>query len=157
MFVMLRFSSDALPGGQSVLPVYTLPLSVQTATASREVSPADCEDERSADIILAENLIGIAEGILAQGIRSKAITAVAPIKEGQTGEIGCSGTDDSVFVLECPGSLGIGGKVWDATFSLLEYLNVYPETVRNKIIIELGSGTGLAGTLNSLLLCCDVD
>lgn len=50
------------------------------------------------------------------------------------------------MAFECPGSLGIGGKVWDSTYVLLKYLNDRPDLIRNKHVIELGSGTGLAGT-----------
>lgn len=51
----------------------------------------------------------------------------------------------NIYVLESPGSLGIGGKVWDATYVLLDYLQTIPETLYDRSIIELGSGTGLVG------------
>ena len=41
--------------------------------------------------------------------------------------------------------LGIAGKVWDSTFVLLEYLNSHRDIVENRVVVELGSGTGLAG------------
>ena len=41
--------------------------------------------------------------------------------------------------------LGIAGKVWDSTFVLLEYLNTHRDIVENRVVVELGSGTGLAG------------
>ena len=55
--------------------------------------------------------------------------------------------DNIVYVYECPGYLGIGGKVWDSTFILLKFLSA-PENkhfIDNKDVLELGSGTGIAG------------
>lgn len=46
---------------------------------------------------------------------------------------------------ECPGYLGIGGKVWDSTYVLFKYLQRNPELIRQKSVFEFGSGTGLAG------------
>jgi hypothetical protein len=61
--------------------------------------------------------------------------------------------DTTFHVLECPGSLGIGGKVWDSTFVLLAYLSQFREAlVRGKEVLELGSGTGLAGARHPHLL-----
>lgn len=52
--------------------------------------------------------------------------------------------DKQVYAFECPGYLGIGGKVWDATFRLIDYFSRHPDIIRNKRVLELGSGTGLA-------------
>jgi hypothetical protein len=53
---------------------------------------------------------------------------------------------NSVFALESPGLLGIGGKVWDSTYVLLEYLGARKDTyITGKKIVELGCGTGLTG------------
>ena len=58
----------------------------------------------------------------------------------------------SVFALESPGLLGIGGKVWDSTYILLEYLGARRDSyITGKKIVELGCGTGLAGKLSSVL------
>jgi hypothetical protein len=49
------------------------------------------------------------------------------------------------LALECPGSLGIGGKVWDSTYVLLRYLALHSDLIRGRSVFEFGSGTGLAG------------
>ena len=49
------------------------------------------------------------------------------------------------LALECPGSLGIGGKVWDSTYVLLRYLAQRNDLIRGRSVFEFGSGTGLAG------------
>ena len=55
------------------------------------------------------------------------------------------------YVFECPGFISIGGKVWDATYILLHYLQRNPELVHGRRIVELGCGTGAAGiSLSSL-------
>lgn len=51
------------------------------------------------------------------------------------------------FALECPGYLGIGGKIWDSTYVLLRYLS-RPDIsclLAARSVLELGSGTGIAG------------
>ena len=53
------------------------------------------------------------------------------------------------FVFECPGYVSIGGKIWDATFALMDYLSEHD--IRGKRVVELGCGTGvLALSLASL-------
>jgi hypothetical protein len=59
--------------------------------------------------------------------------------------IECQDRTHDVYVLECPGSLGIGGKVWDATYVILDYLQTVPEYLNQRHVVELGSGTGLVG------------
>ena len=52
--------------------------------------------------------------------------------------------EEQVYAFECPGYLGIGGKVWDATFRLIDYFTRHSDILRNRSVLELGSGTGLA-------------
>lgn len=62
-------------------------------------------------------------------------------------------TSHSFFVYESPYSLGIGGKVWDSSYVLVDYLLSSGDTetsnglklLRGKRVLELGSGTGLLG------------
>lgn len=49
-----------------------------------------------------------------------------------------------VVVAEAIGSLGIGGKLWDASLALLAYLEKH-DAVRGRRVLELGSGVGLVG------------
>ena len=43
------------------------------------------------------------------------------------------------------------GKVWDATYGLLEYFTHHGVSLGGKIVVELGSGTGLAGAVDLFL------
>ncbi|KAJ8604537.1 hypothetical protein CTAYLR_000971 [Chrysophaeum taylorii] len=49
-----------------------------------------------------------------------------------------------VLVAEAPGTLGIGGKLWDAAVALLAALET-TDSVRDKTVLELGAGTGAVG------------
>jgi hypothetical protein len=60
-------------------------------------------------------------------------------------------TDHLIYVYESPGELGIGGKIWDSTFVLIDYLYKHASKyITNRKVIELGSGTGVTG-ISSLL------
>lgn len=53
---------------------------------------------------------------------------------------------NSVYALESPGLLGIGGKIWDSSFILIRYLAHHrTELITSKNVLELGSGTGVTG------------
>lgn len=44
------------------------------------------------------------------------------------------------------GTLGIGGRLWDAGICLLRFFAAAPmETVSGKRVLELGAGTGVVG------------
>ncbi|XP_046330298.2 protein N-lysine methyltransferase METTL21A-like isoform X2 [Haliotis rufescens] len=49
------------------------------------------------------------------------------------------------------GSLGVAAVVWDAAIVLCEYLELHPEVVGQKQVVELGAGTGLVGIVASYL------
>jgi 2-polyprenyl-3-methyl-5-hydroxy-6-metoxy-1,4-benzoquinol methylase len=51
----------------------------------------------------------------------------------------------SAYVFECPGYVSIGGKIWDATYALLDYIQDHPELISGKRVVELGCGTGALG------------
>lgn len=52
----------------------------------------------------------------------------------------------TVYAYESPGQLGIGGKIWDSTFILINYLSEHAKSIiEDEIIVELGSGTGITG------------
>lgn len=68
-------------------------------------------------------------------------------------DVAVGGYTRPAYALESPGFFGIAGKVWDSMYVLLRFLSV-PENrmlyVAHKRIIELGSGTGLAGESDTL-------
>lgn len=45
-----------------------------------------------------------------------------------------------------------GQKIWCGSLGVCEYLMDHSELVLNKIVIELGAGTGLLGTIKFLFL-----
>ncbi|KAJ0409035.1 hypothetical protein ATCC90586_000622 [Pythium insidiosum] len=55
------------------------------------------------------------------------------------------GLDQDILLAESPGNLGIGGKLWDSCLVLTRYLQDYPDLLRGRQVIELGSGLGLVG------------
>lgn len=77
-----------------------------------------------------------------------ATTTATPITTTTTTTTTITAKDNtfSAYALESPGYLGIAGKVWDSMYVLLQYLAIHQEElVRDKRIVELGCGTGLAG------------
>ena len=48
-------------------------------------------------------------------------------------------------------SLGTGLITWDGAIVLAKYIEIHPDTVRNKSVLEVGAGTGVAGTAAALL------
>ncbi|CAE8616542.1 unnamed protein product, partial [Polarella glacialis] len=56
-----------------------------------------------------------------------------------------------ILLAECPGDLGIGGRVWDGGLVLLEYLAEHRSELLGRRCLELGSGTGLVGMGCALL------
>lgn len=116
---LLKFScSESLPSGLPVHSILTLPILLHDS--SECLTPSSLSP-----------LIDMSTHLNANGIRIQSV---------ECGHI-CHG----VYVLESPGSLGIGGKVWDATYVILDYLQTVPDCLKGRHIIELGSGTGLVG------------
>jgi hypothetical protein len=59
--------------------------------------------------------------------------------------------DQLIYVYESPGELGIGGKIWDSTFVLIDYLyKNASQYITNQKVIELGSGTGISGIFSRI-------
>ncbi|XP_046543037.1 protein N-lysine methyltransferase METTL21A-like isoform X1 [Haliotis rubra] len=89
---------------------------------------------------------------------SESVTALAvvPYTEGQllphhrpTRDFHLGGQD--IHIQQDWGSLGVAAVVWDAAIVLCEYLELHPEVVRQKQVVELGAGTGLVGIVASYL------
>ncbi|XP_046543038.1 protein N-lysine methyltransferase METTL21A-like isoform X2 [Haliotis rubra] len=87
---------------------------------------------------------------------SESALAVVPYTEGQllphhrpTRDFHLGGQD--IHIQQDWGSLGVAAVVWDAAIVLCEYLELHPEVVRQKQVVELGAGTGLVGIVASYL------
>ena len=114
---ILNFSCDAMPNGCEVCEVSTLPTLVLV----------DISDDQNESMPV--EFMNVGESIGAACIRN------------------INFNDNCVYALESPGYLGIGGKVWDSTYVLLNYLErpSNKNLIQGKRVIELGSGTGIAG------------
>lgn len=122
--LMMKFSlSSELPSGAVVKSVYSLPIQVTCNVDALE------EVGVSSDNVL----LGVGEQLQPTCVR----------------DVSIRGTN--FYVFECQASMGIAGKVWDSTYVLLEYLSSHRDLVAGKSIVELGSGTGLAGLAMSTL------
>lgn len=75
-------------------------------------------------------------------VADKASNSAAPTDDN-VGAVCCREVG-SVIVAEAPGALGIGGKLWDASFAILAHLEA-SEDIRDQVVLELGSGVGLVG------------
>ena len=114
-YYILHLTCDDLEKTVHMTTLYSLPIRV----ASSE--EADCEENA--------RISGLGASVSAQCIRSVKFKSL------------------EVFALECPDYLGIGGKVWDSTYALLSFLE-RPDCaslIKDKRVLELGSGTGMAG------------
>lgn len=76
---------------------------------------------------------------------SSSLSCVRPIK--------LSNSLNSVYVYESPGMLGIGGKIWDSTFVLMDYLSKHAkDLIQDEVVVELGSGTGITGIVSARIV-----
>jgi predicted nicotinamide N-methyase len=138
--VVLRFHlSSCLPSGASIVPIISLPFRVtcstnSTVSSSSEASTLELkanEDSTShckSEEVRRSTIMTIGES-----------TCASCIRESRVGDV-------TVYVLESPGLLGIGGKVWDSTFVLVDFLRKKGLSfISGKRVVELGSGTGISG------------
>ena len=171
--VMLRFSLDRpLPSSGEVLPVLSLPARVVSRGGDSILSNSntlgrvnkgqgDAGGDRSSAY---EKVVELCRRVHATCVRQIPLThtTIAPTTSTNTNQptenhsistssstvATAKGSTFSAYALESPGYLGIAGKVWDSMYVLLQYLAIHQEEfVREKRIVELGCGTGLAGAL----------
>ena len=150
-FCVLRFALDGmLPSGVTVLPILSLPIQIFDSSAQSNdnyhVNPS-----KSCDMSVAAKL---ADSVYGSCIRECCMgdRLLTSIDNENNNSTSIENSSESIYVLESAGSLGIGGKVWDSTYILLDYLRVYgSHLITGKKVVELGSGTGIAGNV-----CCDL-
>ena len=160
-FIVLKFSlNHALPSGACVIPILSLPIHVYTDMRRKELSYGDhveiFDDESKSKSYLNFDSKKVTQNIVDKcytqqnsneiDINVKKImnidklTCASCIRESLVGDV-------IIYVLESPGMLGIGGKVWDSTYVLVDFLMTYGSSlVAGKRVVELGSGTGITGT-----------
>lgn len=140
-FVVLRFHlSSSLPSGASIVPIISLPFRVTYCTNSTVSSRSE---DTKFELKVNDNISSLCKG---EEMRKSTImnigesTCASCIRESRVGDV-------TVYVLESPGLLGIGGKVWDSTFVLVDFLRRKGLAfISGKRVVELGSGTGVSGT-----------
>ena len=132
---MVRFSlAGPLPSGALVQPLLTVPLPIVLPNHMNHTVCSSSSSSNSNEVKNAKETFEHANCV------REVILGSNPTKK--------------VFVYESTGFLGIGGKVWDSAYVLLDFLTEFRETfIAGATVVELGSGTGLAGLL---LLCIAV-
>ena len=128
LFFLLEFRlSRRLPTNHEVSPVLSLPFYVSVDDYCKDASASDEKHD-----VLME---------LQQACNDCHAACIRRVVVGDR---------VASYALESPGFFGIAGKVWDSMYVLLRFLAL-PQSrsqyVEHKRIIELGSGTGLAGAL----------
>ena len=138
-FIVLKFYlSGSLPSGASVVPILSLPICMKAP-----VHKSQSTLHQSKPYNIGESLPKRNSACEVLEIGSKVCASC--IRESQIGDV-------TVYVLESPGLLGIGGKVWDSTYVLVEFLRMKGlPFLSGKRVVELGSGTGMAGEKMSFL------
>lgn len=140
--VLLVFSlSGTLRSGASVMPILSLPLQVvRGGGAAGAANVAHAVTAGHA----AEQIRSVCSAVHASCLRPVSISSA---------ELAPADSQRTVYAIESPGYLGIGGKVWDSLYVLLQYLHGDGrEYITGKRVIELGCGTGIAGEAASFHL-----
>ena len=169
-FVVLKFSlSYALPSGACVIPILSLPMHISTGKNSEDMFDKEIKSNK-VDILDNPNLIidggfskhkmikstsdakekcskkSVTDKNINNIMNIDKVTCASCIRESHVGDV-------IVYVLESPGMLGIGGKVWDSTYVLVNFLTRYGSLlVTGKRVVELGSGTGITGTFKCVFV-----
>jgi hypothetical protein len=132
--VLIRFECiGALASGHTIIPISTLPSMLFTTP----------EHADAAEQCHLRWLLESSRNIGAECIREIDVFVPSTAKD-----LGLkSGSWERFRGFECPGSLCIAGKIWESAYALLHYMQRNPQFIRGKTVIELGSGTGLAGML----------
>jgi hypothetical protein len=130
--------SSHLSSGARVVPILSLPIHVTALDTDRNHGD---NVHKNASKQECEEFLTLASDVHPTCIREFRCVAK---EDMSSSNMTCE--DESLYVFESPGSLGIGGKVWDATFVLLDFFTdpAYRGMIENKRVLELGSGTGLS-------------
>jgi hypothetical protein len=148
-YVILQFSClQDLPNGARVLPVLSLPVLLRSdnSHATGEVSDQSApNDTETSDMQRLRQFCSAQNAQCMRVFASKNSIGKQYCLETCTNDISSQRAFPPCSVIECAGALGIGGKVWDATYGLVQYLRHHPQLVQGKVVVELGSGTGLSG------------
>eukprot|EP01034_Spumella_vulgaris_P023602 gene23602-29838_t len=132
-------SHGALPCGVEVVPVLSLPIELKPSVSTSNSQIVETVFNN------ANNSSNNSTNISRQAIINNTLQMVQDQHAYCIRDV-LIGNQTYVYALESPGFLGIGGKVWDSTYILLKYLACHRhELIAGRRVLELGSGTGLAG------------
>lgn len=153
-FEIVSGTPDAIHGSMNnIISVISLPVKLSTSDPTDGGNMCGCTTGANKTIGIGgmssaqsecAKWLSIGSRVHAQSIREVILEPTTTLKA--TGILVPSAP---IYVLESPGYLGIGGKVWDSSYVLLAYLfNSHLKglhLVNQKQVLELGSGTGVTG------------
>lgn len=121
-YIILRFSlNKLLPSGCTVVPILSLPIKVnniKNKDSKKFDSNLILEKNDPYTDNLKSSIINIGKNVCASCIRESILQ------------------NSIIYVLESPGLLGIGGKVWDSTFVLVNYLKLNGDLVTGYVYLQ---------------------
>lgn len=145
----LRFDVTAM----DVLPVISIPITLNL----RHVDESLIVDPQSS----RNSMANLKDLFLSMQVNCLRPIALPEIKNEVT-EHHNKESGKEILCGESVGLLGIGGKIWDSTFVLIQYLeHNRAELVTNRKLLELGAGTGITSLALSrlspaMVLCTDL-
>lgn len=106
-----------LPSGCTVVPILSLPIKIDKDSKNIDSNLILEKNDLYLDN-LKSSIMNIGKNVCAGCIRESTLQ------------------NSIIYVLESPGLLGIGGKVWDSTFVLVNYLKLNGDLVTGYVYLQ---------------------